>query len=46
MVWYGTVWHAGEMRNVLKIFVETPEGRRSNGRSRIVMLKWILKNML
>jgi hypothetical protein len=36
----------GEVRNALKIFVGTPEGRRSDGRSRIVMLKWVLKNML
>jgi hypothetical protein len=36
----------GEMRNALKIFGGTPEGRRSNGRSRIVMLKWTLQNML
>jgi hypothetical protein len=36
----------GEMRNALNIFVGTPEGRRSGGSSRIVMLKWILKNML
>jgi hypothetical protein len=34
------------MRNALKIFVGTPEGRRSNGTSRIEMLKWILKDML
>jgi len=35
----------GEMRNALKIFVGTLE-ERSDGRSRIVMLNWILRNML
>lgn len=42
----GMVPCMGEMRNALKICVGIPEGRRSDGTSRIVMLTWILKNVL